>query len=226
MSELRLQKELEKSDGIKLNQLDLLRQALTHKSYAHENSVLDNERLEFLGDALVNMIISVELFRRYPEKTEGELSKMRAFLVDEPSLHQMARRLDLGSQIRLGRGELKASSSENPRLLASTFEAVLAAVYLDQGLSTCEKLVRRLFSEELNQVQNFKKLDKDFKTQFQEVIQKKYQTTPVYKVICSDAEGTEVEVSVQGRPLAQGLGKNRKQAEQNAAELAMKKVEI
>lgn len=226
MSDFQIEQDLFNYGGVRFEKPELLIQALTHKSYAHENSVDHNERLEFLGDILVNMFVSVELFRRYPEKSEGELSKMRSHLVDEQSLSQKAILLGLNQQIRLGRGEIKSSSFENPRLLASVFEALLAAIYLDQGLSACEKFLSHLFSEDLQMIQDFEKIDKDYKTQFQEMIQKKYQTTPMYKIIHSDSEGTEVEIYVQGQLIGLGQGKNRKQAEQNAAEKAMKKVKL
>ena len=226
MPEISLIKSLLNNFGVNFKNEELLHQAMTHKSYANENAVLHNERLEFLGDSLVNMIISTELYQRYPMKTEGELSKMRAYLIDEPSLHGKAILLGLNQYLRLGRGEIKSSSSENPRLLASAFEALVASIYLDQGQEVLEKMVKSIFREDFEFVQNFEKIDKDFKTQFQEVVQKKYQMTPVYKILRSDVDGTEVEVFVLGNSVAHGTGKNRKQAEQNAAEKAMKKVEI
>jgi len=205
-------------------QKDLLSQAMTHKSYANEKSVLDNERLEFLGDSLVNMAISFELFQTYPDKSEGELSKMRAHLINEKSLCERAILLKLDQQIRLGVGELKSLGAKNPRLLASTFEALLAVVYLDQGFEVLKKFILDIFQEDIQKIQQFEKFDLDFKTQFQETVQKKYQTTPVYQIRKTASDQTEVEVFVQGESQAIGVGKNRKQAEQDAAKNALQKV--
>lgn len=220
MFELHLQKM-----NIGIKQHALFQQAMTHKSYANENSVQDNERLEFLGDALVNTIISLELYQRYPSKSEGQLSKMRAHLINEKSLATRALDLQLNEQLKLGKGEHKSLGAENPRLLASVFEALVAAIYLDSGMDALGEFVRQLFHEDLMKIENFEKFDMDFKSQFQEFIQKKYQTTPVYHLIKNEKDFSEVEVQVQGASYAIGVGKNRKMAEQDAAKKALMKAE-
>ncbi len=208
-----------------IKQPELFQQAMTHKSFANENSVQDNERLEFLGDALVNTIISLELYRLYPAKSEGQLSKMRAHLINEKSLAERALVLRLNEKLRLGKGELKSLGAENSRLLASVFEALIAAIYLDSGMNSLMEFVQELFHEDLLKIANFEKFDLDFKTQFQEVIQKKHQTTPHYKLVKGEKDFSEVEVLVQGISYASGVGKNRKLAEQDAAKNALMKVE-
>lgn len=219
-----LQQILSEQYGMEMLQESLLVQSITHKSYANENGTKDNERLEYLGDAILNTIVSIELFYRYPEKSEGQLSKMRAHLINEKSLHQKALDLKINEEIRLGKGEMKSFASENARLLASAFEALCAAIYLDLGFVVLTQFIRQVFEEDIVKIQNFEMHDQDYKTQFQEVIQKKHQTTPSYQMKQIEGGQFEVDLFVLGELFTQGHGKNRKMAEQDAAKKALMKV--
>ncbi len=200
----------------------LLEAALTHRSAAS----LNNERLEFLGDAILSFVISAELYRRFPEADEGSLSRLRAALVRGETLAQLARGLSLGEHLRLGGGELKSGGRRRDSILADALEAVIGAVYLDAEIDAAKVLVLRLFDRSLNGVSPAVVL-KDPKTRLQEYLQSRHLALPVYDV-----------VSVEGDPHAQtfvvtclvpglkepvpGTGSSRRKAEQTAAEAALR----
>ena len=209
-------------------QPQLLQVALTHRSYHFENkprSAGHFERMEFLGDAVLDLVLSEELMRAYPEVEEGVLSKWRASLVNEQTLSEVARELDLGSHLRLGRSEELQRASARPRLLASAFEAVLAAIYQDGGLEAARAVIQRLFENRVRGLDVENGYAADFKTRLQEWTQKRYHRTPEYRLL--EAEGPEhakrfrFEVLVQGECLGRGEGGSRKSAEQDAARHAL-----
>jgi ribonuclease III len=203
--------------------LELLDRALRHSSYAHENpeSGPSNEQLEFLGDAVLALTVSTLLLARFPESSEGDLSRGRAALVNARQLATLARRLGLGTHLWLGRGEERQGGREKPSLLADALEAVLAAVYLDGGLEAAADLTERWFRPLLEAALPWQ----DFKTALQELTQARYKTSPSYHLLAESGPGHarlfQVEVRLKEVPLAQGEGRSKKQAAQAAARLAL-----
>jgi len=201
--------------------------ALTHKSYVNEHregGLEDNERLEFLGDAVIDLAVSHRLMQRFPEAREGELSKMRAAVVDERGLCEMARALDLGALLRLGRGEELTGGREKASLLADAMEAIVAAVFLGAGLPPVLRIVDRFLGEAFLRA-SAGTLDRDFKTQLQELAQSRLRATPRYRVVAErgpdHAKTFEVETDLRGDVLGRGAGRSKKDAEQAAAKLAL-----
>jgi ribonuclease-3 len=201
--------------------------AITHKSYLNEHREdggSDNERLEFLGDAVVDLVISHRLMERFPKANEGELSKLRALIVHEEGLARVARQLGLGEVLRLGRGEELSGGAEKSSVLADALEAVVGALYLSEGFAKTLELMDREFQSALDGVAEGKS-GADYKTRLQETIQTQRKPSPRYRVLTEKgpdhAKVFEVEVSVAGIPLATGTGKNKKEAEQAAAKAAL-----
>jgi ribonuclease III len=213
--------DLERAIGYRFHQLELLNQALTHKSYVHEHRepAQHNERLEFLGDAVLGLVISDHCFGRFAQLAEGELSKIRASLVNESNLARIARRLDLGIYLLVGRGEELTGGRMKTSLLADTFEALLAAIYLDGSLDAVYRVVLRCFQDDLKNI--FDEGHKDFKSELQEYTQEKFGCVPTYLVVRErgpDHEKVfEVELTVRGQLQGLGAGKSKKEAEQAAA---------
>jgi ribonuclease-3 len=208
----------------------LLEEALTHKSYVNEQKTAagpHNERLEFLGDAALSLIISERLASMLPESSEGALSKFKARLVSETVLAEVGRRVKLGSCLRLGRGEELSNGRDKDSLLADALEAVIAAVYLDGGLDAARHVVVRLFAEELAQVatQQHRPGADDYKTQFQEWCQRRFDSLPQYVILRESGPDHdkvfEVEVSIEGESVGRGVGRSKKEAEQLAAKQAL-----
>lgn len=200
--------------------------ALTHKSYLNENAEAgrdDNERLEFLGDAVVNLAVGHLLMERHPTRSEGELSKTRSRLVSEPGLAEVAAQVGLGEWLFLGRGEEQTGGRHKPSLLADACEAVIAAVYLDGGFDAALATVRRLFDERIEHA--FEASGTDYKSRLQERVQGRFRLQPRYQVV--DAHGPdhdktfEVALLLGERELARATGKSKKEAEQRAAELGL-----
>lgn len=210
--------------------LDLLDEALTHKSHVNEakgRQNKHNERLEFLGDAVLTLIICEHLADSYPDLTEGELSKLKARLVSEVSLAKGARRLDLGSLLRLGRGEELTHGREKPSLLANALEAILAAIYLDGGLEAARTFTLRTFAPELLEAHTLDGASAmvDYKTELQERCQKQFDTLPHYAIVREsgpDHQKTfEVQLMIRGNLRGTGVGRSKKEAEQMAAKQAL-----
>ncbi|MDT8447876.1 MAG: ribonuclease III [bacterium] len=206
-----------------------LETALTHKSYAHEHQCADNERFEFLGDAILQFLISQILFDSYPDLSEGMLSKFRAALVSEEGLAKIARRIDLGMFLRLGRGEDANGGRDKRSILADAVEAVIAACYLDSrqadGPQAARRLVRRLFDPEVEAVEErFERID--HKTDLQERVQRDRLGEILYQV--REEKGPDhdkeflVEVLVGQEKLGEAWGTSKKRAEQKAAVMALK----
>ncbi|MEY4705818.1 MAG: Ribonuclease 3 [Nitrospirota bacterium] len=221
---------LQSSLNYRFKALALLEEALTHSSHVNEQkSVLlpHNERLEFLGDAVLSLVMSEYLASALPQSSEGALSKLKAKLVSEGSLAQVARRLRLGECLKLGRGEDRSRGREKDSLLADALEAVLAAVHLDGGFDASRTVTRHIFAEELTNVaaQQEQPGAGDYKTQFQEWCQKRYDTLPRYATIRETGPDHqklfEVELSVQGEVVGMGAGRSKKEAEQQAAKQAL-----
>lgn len=206
----------------------LLQRALRHSSYTHEipEAGASNEQLEFLGDAVLTLAVSHLLVQTFPESSEGELSRRRAALVNARQLAEVARRLDLGTCLLLGRGEQRQAGHEKPSLLADALEAVLAAVYLDGGFPAAQRLVRRWFAAILAQPKTL--TWQDPKTVLQELTQARHKLPPTYHLLeesgPSHARHFRVELRLGEATLAQGEGPSKKQAEQQAALRALEKL--
>ncbi|HVP69354.1 MAG TPA: ribonuclease III [Anaeromyxobacteraceae bacterium] len=220
-------KELEGRLGLAFAESARALSALTHKSYVNEHrdeAAEDNERLEFLGDAVVDLIVSNRLMQRFPGAREGDLSKMRAAVVDEAGLAAMARSLGLGALLRLGRGEELTGGRDKPSLLADAMEAVIAAVFLERGLPGAEAIVERSLEEAYARAAAGT-LDRDYKTQMQEICQGRFRVSPRYRVVAEhgpDHHKTfEVAVELRGEVLGTGSGRSKKDAEQLAARQAL-----
>jgi len=201
--------------GYVFQQPGLLEEALTHRSASPRH----NERLEFLGDALLNLVIADYLFQRYPQASEGELSRLRANLVKGEALAELARGLNLGQSLRLGQGELRSGGPQRESILADALEAIFAAVYLDGGLESCRRLILHLYQDELEGLASAGEL-KDPKSRLQEYLQAHQQPLPVYTVLEIRGEphlqSFTVECAVAGcRAVA--VGSSRRKAEQDAA---------
>jgi len=216
----RMQQKLE----YRFNTPELLIQALTHRSFVNEQrdeGFQDNERLEFLGDAVLDLVVSHVIMDCFPEFPEGDLSKLRASIVNETQLALMATsRLDLGEYLLLGRGEENTGGREKSSILADAYEALIAALYLDGGLPPVFRLVSEHFVGKLIEVQ-LEGFDRDYKTQLQEHAQIQYHQTPRYSVMREEgpdhAKEFEVAVSIQGVFYGVGQGRSKKEAEQQAA---------
>lgn len=221
-------KALARRLGHRFKNLALLDRALRHSSYTHEwpEAGSSNELLEFLGDAVLDLAVSQLLVESFPESTEGELSRRRAALVNARQLAEVARRLDLGSCLLLGRGEQRQAGHEKPSLLADALEAVWAAVFLDQGYRAASRLAKRWFAPLL--AQEDLTAWQDPKTALQELLQARYKSPPTYRVLeergPSHARHFVVELRLGDTPLARGEGPTKKQAEQQAALSALKKL--
>jgi ribonuclease-3 len=204
--------------------------ALTHRSFLHEHKaqrgIADNERLEFLGDAVLDLAVGILLMRRYPSATEGELSHMRSEIVNEKGLCAIARQLDLGDLLRLGRGEALSGGQHKPSLLADTLEAVFGAIFLEGGIETVLELVERHF-QPLFQGVVTGRADGDYKSKLQEWTQAELKVTPCYRLISADgpdhAKCFHVEVEVSELVWGHGTGKSKKEAEQAAAREAFER---
>lgn len=210
----------------------LLTQALTHSSCVHESrghGLCHNQRLEFLGDAVLELLISEHLYKMFPDRTEGELTKMRAASVCEPSLAKVARGLDLGRCLRMGRGEERSGGRERPSILADAFEALLGAIYLDQGLEVTRTFVLQCLQPVIEDVVAGR-LDRDYKTELQETLQ---QTSPEpLGYVIMDETGPDhnktftAGVLYRGQVIGKGSGHSKKEAEQQAAKDAFARLDV
>ncbi len=221
--------ELEKEIGYTFSNQDLLSQALAHKSWAVEQGkgTPDNERLEFLGDAVLELVISDLIFRKYAQKhSEGDMTRMRASLVNESQLASLARKLGIGQCMRLGRGEEKSGGSTKPSLLSDALEAVIGAIYLDGGFDAAFNFIRDIFGSLIETAPEA--LARDYKSRLQELIQGQHHTVPSYQVenITGPDHSREfhVSLSVDGTVLSHGSGRSKKEAEQKAARRALEKL--
>jgi len=204
--------------GYEFRQPELLKIALTHRSYGSQN----NERMEFLGDAILGYLVSTRLYSHFPEASEGELSRLRASLVKGETLASIATELELGDYMNLGSGELKSGGHRRRSILADAFEAIIGAVYLDSGMENASKFVHRFFDERLSQADPGS-LKKDPKTRLQEYLQARGNELPEYQVVATEGKAHEqrFKVACTIDSLADkvmGEGTSRRKAEQAAAE--------
>lgn len=211
--------------GYEFRAKDLLRQALTHRSHGTPN----NERLEFLGDSVLSLVISTKLYHDFPKLPEGDLSRVRAHLVKEPTLAEIALGLSLGDYLLLGEGELKSGGFRRPSILADALEAIVGAIYLDGGFFEAQRVLNTLYAPIVAKLEP-KKLSKDPKTQLQEYLQGRKIQLPKYTIIATEGEAHEqhfkVECFIAALSLrVHGEGSSRRKAEQEAARLAFEQAQ-
>jgi len=218
---------LEKKLNLKFKNKDLLIQAFCHRSYLNENPgfYLDqNERLEFLGDAVLELIVTEYLYQKYPKKPEGELTNWRAALVNAKQLSKTAKNLGFSDFLLLSRGEAKELGKARQYILANTFEAIIGAIYLDQGLNPCKEFIKKYLIKELPHIIEAG-LFKDAKSRFQEEAQEKAGTTPTYKVLeewgPDHARHFIIGVFLDKKLIAKGEGSSKQEAEETAAKNAL-----
>ncbi len=203
----------------------LLERALTHKSYANENRVpYHNERMEFLGDSVLNLVVSEYLMRTCPESTEGDLSRFRAAVVSEPALAAIAREIGIGNYILLGRGEEQTGGRDKESLLANCLEALIASIYLDTGKEAAAAFIIRFFQDRIKKTCASRRTI-DYKTNLQEICQERLRQLPEYRIVSETGPAHqkqfEVEVRIKGRLSGHGTGRSKKEAEQSAAKEAL-----
>ncbi len=220
--------ELCKVLGLLIGDLELLNVALTHSSYAHEKKDFSmddyNERIEFLGDSVLGLIVSTFLYQNFPQLSEGEMTKVRARYVCEQALATYARKINLGDYLLLGKGEDLSGGRDRNSILADAFESVLGAFYLDLGYVATEGLVLGIVAQELLKHEQ-KTTFLDYKTHLQEVVQRDSEGRVKYVVVAESGpdhnKKYNINVQVNGRVLGEGMGKNKKEAEQLAAKMAL-----
>lgn len=211
---------------IKFKNKGLLTAALTHRSFLNESrgATESNERLEFLGDAVLELVVSEELYQRLPKMPEGDLTALRSNLVRTTTLAKVAKALDLGQHLRMSRGEAESGGRENPSMLADTLEALIGAIYLEQGMAEARKFIRERVISRLEEVLT-QRTFKDHKSLFQEAVQEAGKPSPEYEVLRETgpdhAKIFRVGVFVEGQLVAQGSGNSKQTASQKAAKKAL-----
>lgn len=218
-------KDLETAIGYRFHNISLLQNALTHSSYANErwhNSLLSNERLEFLGDSILGMLVAEYLYRNFPDRPEGELTRMRADMVCEKTLAAVANSIHLGDHLLLGHGEEQGGGRTRDSILADAVESVIAASFLDGGMEAALQFIRRFI---LVQVPVTKLHNADYKTQLQELVQQKRNQVLSYQLVGESGpdhdKHFDVEVTLNGAVIGSGQGSSKKRAEQDAARNAI-----
>jgi ribonuclease-3 len=219
--------DFQSSIGIYWKNISLLEEALTHSSYVNENPLAkSNERMEFLGDALLGLVLARKLFQDYPDLAEGELTRRRSLLVRGSTLASVAKQIGLGDAMFMGKGEEKCDGRSKASNLAGAMEALVAAVMLDQGFEKSRDFILRILAIEIEKQR--RELDKDYKSLFQSEVQSLYHTTPTYRIV--DAVGPDhnrrftAEVIVNDEVSALGQGRSKKLAEADAARTALSKL--
>ena len=223
-----MMKDLEQAIGYRFRNISLLQNALTHSSYANErwhNSLLSNERLEFLGDSVLGMLVAEYLFRTFPDRPEGELTRMRADMVCEQTLAAVANRIGLGEHLLLGHGEEQGGGRKRNSILADAVESVIAASFLDGGLEAALGIVQKFI---LVEVPVTKLHNADYKTALQELVQQKKHQALAYALVGESGPDHDkqfaVEVKLNGNVVGKGVGSSKKRAEQDAARCAIAKL--
>ena len=211
------------------NDVELLERSLTHKSYANENRVpYHNERMEFLGDAVLSLVVSEYLMKACPDSTEGDLSRLRAAVVSEPALAAVSREIGLGDYLLLGKGEEQTGGRNKDSLLADCLEALIASVYLDAGIDAAEAFVIRFFAAVINKTCTSGG-SLDYKTELQELCQERLKLLPEYRIVSETGpdhqKQFEMEVWINGQLSGRGIGRSKKEAEQRSAREALEKMQ-
>lgn len=221
--------ELEKNIGYKFKDIELLRKALTHTSYANEYKVESNEKLEFLGDSILEFISSIYLYKNYSKLKEGEMTKVRATVVCENSLYQIAKMHNFSDFLFLGKSEQIMGGAQKPAILADSVEAVIAAIYLDSGINDAKKFIDKILEKPI-EIASKNVGQKDYKTVLQEKLQVNGEVKIEYTIIAESGpdhqKQFEAEVKCNSKFLAQGKGKTKKEAEMQAAKKALENLRI
>ena len=222
--------ELQKNLGVSFHRPALLEQALVHSSYINENpacTIGNNERLEFLGDAVLNFIVAAKLYREFSDLNEGKMTRLRAVLVRRDTLAYIARSIRLGDFLYMGKGEDSSGGRNKAPNLAGALEAVIAAVYLDLGITATAKMVAGLLAEEWQKLTS-RDAGIDFKSKLQELTQSQYQSTPVYRLVSETGPDHskifKIDVIINKKVLGTAAGKSKKLAETDAARLALQQL--
>ena len=219
-----IMKSLEENIGYTFKNKELLKRALTHTSYAYEKGVQSNEKLEFLGDSILEFISSIYIYQNYPTLKEGEMTKVRATVVCEKSLHKVALANDFGDFLYLGKSEVVTGGNKRPAILADSVEAVIAAIYMDGGLEPAKRFIIDNLKDEI-EIATKNVGQKDYKTVLQEELQKNGDVKIEYKIIKETGpdhdKKFEAEVCFNGKVLATGIGSSKKSAEMEAAKKAL-----
>ena len=223
--------ELQRQIGYWFDDPALLSEALTHKSFSNENPDSEigcNERLEFLGDAVLDLVVSQRTYRDYPAMQEGDLTRVRAELVRERNLAELARKFSLGACLQMGKGERRSGGEDKDSLLANAVEAIFGAIFLDGGYLAAQEVVEKLFAQQIELAVN-NQLDVDYKTRLQELCQRVHHQTPDYVVAGESGPDHQrhysIEVHLKGRHISTGEGRSKKLAEQDAARGALEILE-
>jgi len=233
ISPRRLEKldELQKTIDYRFKDLTLLNVSLCHSSYANEHKkkgIVSNERLEFLGDVVIDLVVSDYLYKRFSKQPEGDLTKTRASIVCESSLAFAARKIKLGNYLLLGKGEESTGGRERDSILSDAFEALAAAIYLDGGYDTVRDVLIKNFEQDIIHAIAKGDLFIDYKTELQELLQRKTKSKIQYKVVKEEGPDHDkrffIEVIVENKVIGKGVGKNKKEAEQNAAKNILMKL--
>ncbi|MFC1540711.1 ribonuclease III, partial [Candidatus Margulisiibacteriota bacterium] len=219
--------ECEKKLGTSFLNKVLLNQSLTHSSYGHEQKIPDNERLEFLGDAILKLVVSEYVYHKFPERAEGDLTKIRAAVISDETLANVGRKLNLGSYLLLSANEKRTGGMRRKSNLANTLEAVIGAVFLDSGIGKSREMILGFLASEIEKVSRVGYIT-DFKSTVQEYAQKRKWELPRYRVIRETGPKHRrvfwMEVKIQGKRYGTGRGRNKKEAEQRAAMHALSRL--
>jgi len=221
--------ELQQRLGVRFRRPGKLAEALVHRSYRAEgDDSVSNERLEFLGDAVLGEVVAEHLYHNHPEWSEGDLTKLKAAVVSEVTLSEAACQLGLGDFLVMAKGEEQSGGRERPSLLSDALEAVIGAVYLERGLRAARGLVLRILAEPMHALER-DEWRRDFKTLLQELVQRRHKQPPLYRVVAEEGPDHDktfvVEVRFGRHLLGEGVGKSKKEAEQKAAKEALEDVE-
>lgn len=222
-------KRLEKRLGAAFKNQALLQQALTHRSVQGESldreAASTNERLEFLGDTVLGLVVAQHLYDKFPSRSEGELTRIKASAVSEPALSQVAKKLGLGKYVRLSRGEDASGGRERPSILADSLEAVIGAIFLEHGLEKAREFILKVLSPPLRAIER-QQHEKDYKTMLQELLQARHKALPTYRIVQVSGPDHDrtfvIEARFARRVLGKGAGKSKKEAQQAAAKQALK----
>jgi ribonuclease-3 len=214
---------------LKFKDKSLLNRALTHRSFTNESGlqIQDNEKLEYLGDSVLALVVNEYLFKRFGEYLEGDLAKIKSAVVSEVTLAKVAEELNLGSFLMIGKGEEQSGGRERPSILANTLEAVIGAVYLDAGLRETKKFVLNILKRDIERIDNMS-YSRDPKTTLQEYVQKKYKERPQYEVIKEVGPDHQkefsIKLSIHGNDISIGKGTSKRKAEMDAAQQALEMI--
>lgn len=220
---------LQKSLKIKFKDKSLLNRALTHRSFVNEyrTGLQDNERLEYLGDSVLAVVINEYLFKRYEEYPEGDLAKIKSAVVSESTLARVASEINLGSFLLMGKGEERSGGRERESILANTFEAIIGALYLDAGLKESKKYILSLLKSHIERIDKLSYL-RDPKTALQEYVQGKYKERPQYEIVNESGPDHEkqftVKLFIHGRDISTGVGTSKRKAEMDAAKKILEEI--